>query len=396
MDKQNRTFELMAPARTALISRTVDFWLLGGGSIVILALLIFTSGYPSSGPVSQRLMQLPVAVALLSLIANHPHFMISYRFAYARGARFIFKNWFALVAVPVAMLLAVLVAFLNFNVETDGVSFIQTANDFLGDRDIAYRFAFEPYLGSEILGIGILVMNFTVGWHYSKQVFGALLVYARFDKFILSRLSKTSLKANLLALAALQFVWLVRLTEKVMPNGVTDQRFPGVSVSPLGFSENLERVALGLTLFSFALAAVAIWKDIRKQKKWPSVNFMVIWISFYLWWFPAFVFPYFIMLIPFFHSLQYLAFAHRMSSSLGEHKGPQPVLNTLKVFALIAIGFLAFELLPNALDLSLETSAHQTTWFFVTAFALFINIHHFFIDSVIWRSNHPFVRKAFS
>ena len=59
----------------------------------------------------------------------------------------------------------------------------------------------------------------------------------------------------------------------------------------------------------------------------------------------------------------------------------------------IAAGWLAFELVPNTLDNYLGTFNTWNVFFFFTAATLFINIHHYFIDNVIWRFKDPIVRR---
>ena len=48
--------------------------------------------------------------------------------------------------------------------------------------------------------------------------------------------------------------------------------------------------------------------------------------------------------------------------------------------------------LPNTLDVTLGTFAAWNMFFFFTAAMLFINVHHYFIDNVLWRFKDPEVR----
>ena len=54
---------------------------------------------------------------------------------------------------------------------------------------------------------------------------------------------------------------------------------------------------------------------------------------------------------------------------------------------------MAFELVPNTMDNTLRTFNAWGMFFFFTAAMLFINIHHYFIDNVLWRFKDPQVRK---
>ena len=66
---------------------------------------------------------------------------------------------------------------------------------------------------------------------------------------------------------------------------------------------------------------------------------------------------------------------------------------TIRIAILILVGYLAFELIPTSLDKGLDTEWNLKTSFFLVSFAVFINIHHFFIDSVVWKFDQPEVRR---
>ena len=67
---------------------------------------------------------------------------------------------------------------------------------------------------------------------------------------------------------------------------------------------------------------------------------------------------------------------------------------SLRLGLLLFVGFCAFELIPSSLDRALETTWYLKTWFFMIAFAVFINVHHFFIDSVVWKFNQTEIRDS--
>jgi hypothetical protein len=92
-------------------------------------------------------------------------------------------------------------------------------------------------------------------------------------------------------------------------------------------------------------------------------------------------------MIPFFHSLQYLPFAYqRMGSELDAGKPVNPSrAMTLNVLAVLAAGIAMFDLIPNYIDAKLEVRTEFGVSFFLIAFAVFLNVHHFFIDSSIWK-----------
>src|SRR5690606_22668792 len=62
-------------------------------------------------------------------------------------------------------------------------------------------------LSSGQLWIGLLVnmMYFTVGWHYSKQVFGCSMVYAKFENYPMNNLQRNLVRYNVMAIWWLTF-----------------------------------------------------------------------------------------------------------------------------------------------------------------------------------------------
>ena len=58
----------------------------------------------------------------------------------------------------------------------------------------------------------------------------------------------------------------------------------------------------------------------------------------------------------------------------------------------VVAGWLAFEFLPGLADARLQTPDALGLPFFLVAATLFINIHHYFIDNVLWRFGDPQVR----
>ena len=60
----------------------------------------------------------------------------------------------------------------------------------------------------------------------------------------------------------------------------------------------------------------------------------------------------------------------------------------------LILGALFFEFNPKNLDTTYKFSnAAMGASPFLVAFLLFINIHHYFIDNVIWKSANPEVKK---
>jgi hypothetical protein len=103
-------------------------------------------------------------------------------------------------------------------------------------------------------------------------------------------------------------------------------------------------------------------------------------------------YEFYFLLTPLFHSLQYLAFVYKMEDTRLKSGPNREVRATALVIGVVLAGWLAFEFVPNTLDNAVGTFTAWKMFFFFTAAMLFINIHHYFIDNVLWRFRDPEVR----
>jgi hypothetical protein len=121
-------------------------------------------------------------------------------------------------------------------------------------------------------------------------------------------------------------------------------------------------------------------------------------VSLYLWTVFSAADPAYVLVIPFFHSLQYLAIVYRCKFT--ELRGRLKTLEgqmRLWGFALLGglLGWLGFWLVPGYLDFQTVQWMWTTTpepALAIACFWLFINVHHYFIDNVLWRATNPYVR----
>jgi hypothetical protein len=101
-----------------------------------------------------------------------------------------------------------------------------------------------------------------------------------------------------------------------------------------------------------------------------------------------------VTIYPFFHSLQYLLFVGAYKRGEVRHAASAEAVRQAKRFVLGAlwIGILCFWAMPAMLETWVNPG--KSFLFPVTAaVVIFINIHHYFIDNVIWRSEHAEIRK---
>jgi len=327
----------------------------------LLAYLLISAagGFSNFYGVNSHLANLPAIMAFMALLVNYPHFVASYRLAYARGRGFLLKHWFQTLAVPLALLIF-----------------------------LAYSFvlACQPQSQNacqQLLGFGVNFMFFTVGWHYTKQAFGCMMVYAAYQQYPLTSFQREIIRWSLLS------IWWYSFAH----SGLSRQgEFWKLRYATWSVPDWLYQVAFYLFLaLAIGVMVGVVGRNLKGGHR-PPATMWVAYLAMMVWFAPCFRQPQaFVYVVPFFHSLQYLAFVYRVEDRR-PLAGPH---GAALVLSLILAGWLSFEAIPGNLDLecnSLETMGFS---FCLVAFNLFINIHHYFLDNVLWRvRDDPEVRAA--
>lgn len=383
--------------RASIWSPLVDFWTLGGLSIFLCLVLHVANFFKDDLPILQmRFVQIFAVFSIFSILCNHPHFLITYRFGYGRGYRFILRNWFPLIFIPLSLIILYGLAFFKFDANISESPYVLKLNDFLAMTGLRFRVGAASKLGSEIMGLSIWFMYFTVGWHYCKQVYGCMMVYAFYDGYKLSPWQRKLFKWSVVSVAFYQFIYMTRTMENYAVSGsIQDSRFQGFYLSAIGLPEWIDKYSVAAMIVLGVSSIVMLVYNYKKAKQLPSINFLVPWLAFYVWWIPLGNLPeYYMAMVPFFHSLQYLPFAFRIENEKIAKNRWYPFQASARILLIVFMGLLAFELIPSILDKKMETDIYQAAYFFLSAFAVFLNIHHFFIDSVVWKLQDDEVKNS--
>jgi hypothetical protein len=244
-----------------------------------------------------------------------------------------------------------------------------------------------PRFGDIVFTAGFNVMIFTVGWHYTKQAFGCMMVYSYFDKYKFTPRQRTITKYALLSIW-----WLNFASGNVTGSQNTFSQFKYYSFDLPDILVPITStiVAAGIVLVAYEV----FWKNYKERRQAPGVNMVVPFAALYVWWLPVTrQYEFYFLLTPFFHSLQYLAFVYKMEDTRIRGLNHPEVRGTLVALGLVLAGWMAFEFVPNEVDTALGTFNSWQMFFFFTAAMLFINIHHYFIDNVLWRFKDPEVQR---
>ncbi|MFN6955871.1 MAG: hypothetical protein ACK4PG_13855 [Acetobacteraceae bacterium] len=360
-----------APARRRyLFGPWLDALCLGGASLLLLPVALATP--------AEWVAPVAVTMMLLANLINHPHFAHSYQIMYRGfGARLADPAlppelrrdaWIAGVLVPAALLLL------------------------LGGAIAA----------GEIRALGIAgnLMGFLVGWHYVKQGYGILMLDAALKRRFFTEGEKRVLLLNA------HVVWLASWL--AVNTALAQREMWGVQFLVLGLPEWV--TWLGIAAAS-ATGLLTLAMLVRRAAPPPWVGLLAYAVSIYAWLAFVAIHPVWLLIVPALHSLQYLAVVYRFEwnragsapdAALPHHLPLIRLLLPMRrearmagfIVAGIAIGAVMFwgaPLVIGAMVAAPETMRHALPVLF--AAWVFVNVHHYFIDSVIWRSDNPDARR---
>lgn len=250
------------------------------------------------------------------------------------------------------------------------------------------------------LGWMIQLMFWLVGWHYAKQGFGVMAVLSARRGVTLGASERRALLFH--AFAGWAYAW----ASPTEPGREVEEK--GVVYTALAHGLDLELATLSVFLLSAVVLLGALAAGVRRRGRLPPLaplaGFLV---SIWLWTVYTSLDPLMVYLIPALHSIQYLYFVWLMRcNEARESEGPphfgRPVGVQVGLLALssVALGWVLFHGAPEALDTLLMPRPRRGalppddlgwTPCFAALFT-FVNIHHYFMDHVIWRRENPDTR----
>ncbi len=363
----------VAAREGSLFSPWVDFLFLGGGSLVLFIPLSFLD-------VATFEPKVAATILFLAHFINSPHFAHSYQIFYRNFADKAFGQAYSaqlraryIVAGIVAPL--ALIAFFAVAVASDS---------------------------ARALGFGFNIMLFLVGWHYVKQGYGMIIVDSVLKKSFFAPSDKAILIVNSYLCWLLSWVLLNR--------AVAQRDLFGLTAYSIPIPEFVLIVAALATAVTSALSLAVIVRRWRSGEPFPYNGAIAYLVTLYVWVLgPTIVAPAaFVVLMvlatPAAHSLQYLIVVWRYQLNVERDKletdRPRSVfatpLSRLAYFFIfgVVIGFCGFWVIPTAFDLFVAYDrAIFGSQMFLFMFAIFINVHHYFLDNVMWRRENRDVAK---
>lgn len=243
------------------------------------------------------------------------------------------------------------------------------------------------------LGALTQLMFLLVGWHYVKQGFGVVTVLSG------RRGTRFGSGERRILLAHCFAGWAYAWASPFDPGRSVEEK--GVIYTTFAQPHWLEPLTRGVFFASVVPLALMLVSKWRRDRSLPWAPLVGLLCSVWLWTVYSGVEPLFMYLIPALHSVQYLYFVWLLKrNQAAAHEGPpsfgRPVAVVLGTWAVSAVllGLFLFHLLPSALDAALvdpraaQLSDLGPTPYFAALFSV-VNVHHYFMDFVIWRRENP-------
>lgn len=355
-------------------SRVVEFLVLGGGTLVLFPLAWL----------ARRSVGLDAAETAVdafayhaALVINNPHFAVTYLLFYkdaknralggvfptAQRARYIFAG----LVVPALL----------------------------------FVWAAQALRGGSARSMGLLIelMFFLVGWHYVKQGFGVLTVFSARRGLRFSALERGVILWHCFA------GWAYAWASPASPARPVQEK--GVVYMSLARPPWLDRA----TLFVFGASAVALFVTLalkwRRERRLPPFGPLAAFVvSIWLWTVYSSVDPLMRYIIPALHSIQYMYVVWLLKrNEAREAEGPPLFGREARVqvgilaASAVALAWFLFRGAPSLLDGALvlrasagEEASNLGDTPYLAAIFVFVNIHHYFMDTVIWRRENPETR----
>lgn len=363
MNKKNQQ---PVAASHPLIEGRVDALLGGGFSLAIsIAVIIW-------GAFSESKMDLALGFVttylFTDLLINGPHFMASYRILYSKRQNFRRHPLVTLVLPVFAISLLGYVGYWGLlNTSSDPASAMPVAK-------APNVMLFLTYLAPVFLG-----------WHYVGQAWGTTACFAYLSGFRMNPTQRKLIRFGFISLFAYHVTWACASME------ILEQLFPLQRAGEF-MIKALMSLCRVLVLASFFAGLWGFVQVSQESKRRIPATVWLPWVATYSWYVMVDVYPQSFFLLQIFHALQYLMFPARVE--INEHRTSHVRQHMLYYYlALVLIGYVAFEWTTLLAKIDAESQT-GTMILLGTATMMCINLHHYFIDAVIWKIRDPEVRES--
>lgn len=333
-----------AASTPSILNPVLDFLFVGGLSLIVFVPLLL------SGRTDLVLIGAG-AQAWLAATINMPHFMASYRLVY-RSREMILKHKWASIYVP-AILAAYIVLALVVAQSSPALVIVLVA-----------------------------ISSAYLAWHYTGQVWGMMASYSYLEGTRFEPSERLLIRTGLRILLAWQVVWFL-YTQLADPS----------RVRPLYLL-----ISAG-TAVAFVLGAIGIAKVRARTGRFPPARALVAWLALFVWYAVMARDPKAIFWVQIAHAIQYLAFPIRVEvnrTASEPRSSPRRVALHMVLYGagLLAVSILVAKAVPaSAMSVVGNVFGEEPGRAAPILVLMFINIHHYFTDGVIWKISNPEVRR---
>jgi hypothetical protein len=332
-----------APRRASVISPVVDLLCVGGLSLLFFVPLLLSG--------RRDLVLVGVgAQAWLATVVNMPHFMASYRLVY-RSRESILRHRWASLYVPAILIVYIVIAL------------------------------WQAQESSWMVVVLVSVSSAYLAWHYTGQVWGMMASYSYLEGASFEKRERFLIRTGLRILLAWHVTWFL----------YTQLRNPAI-VRPAYILISAGTVA------AFLLGAVGIGMMRKRTGRMPPLRALVAWFSLFVWYAVIARDPKALFWIQIAHALQYLAFPLRVEINTSKKRiaDHAPFVIHMIIYGAVLLGvsfFVSLVVPASAMSVVGNIFGEEPGKAAPIMILMFINIHHYFTDGVIWHISNPEVRR---
>lgn len=338
-------------SRGSMVSPVYDWLAVGGLSMLIMVPLLLSGR-------TDLVMVGAGAQAWVAASINMPHFLASYRLVYSSRAMVLEHKW-ASLGIPALLFAYIVVAILLVE-------------------------------WTQVLGIGLVtIASVYLAWHYTGQVWGMMASFAWLGGTGFDNTERRLIRTSLRIMLTWHLAWFL-YTQLRDPSRV----------------EIVYQVASAATMVAFGLGAWGLLKMRRRTGANPPLLAITAWLAIFVWYAVMARDPKALFWVQMAHAIQYLSFPIRVEFNRAngagtvvrdrEHSTSGRAILHMVAYGVLLLGIslLVAQVMPVALmgvigSVFGEVPARAAPILIL----MFINIHHFFTDGVLWKISNPAVRK---
>jgi tetratricopeptide (TPR) repeat protein len=344
----------------AIISPGVDIICGGALSAVVIGVFLAYAG----GQTAQWTEQIDVGeIMLTNILINWPHFLASYRVLYRSRDNVKRHPW---VAVVLPLLLLAVFVYGVCTADQNSPELAGLANQTM--IDVLFPFA-------------VIVL----AWHYTGQSWGMTCSFAFLGGVRMDLTDRRLIRSGFRAMLVFHILWVLQGPDLLF---LLDFIYPGLAAITVAIYSHWMYVFAT----TFLLGAMGFVRMACRSNALTAVKSAVPWMATYLWYLLIFYYPQMFFVLQIAHAFQYLIFPMRVEMNQYREKskatGSSVLWHTFLYYGvLVFLGAIVFD---GVMAISRPYDPHRQLSHLL-GFA--INVHHYFIDGVIWKIRNPDVRK---